>query len=101
MGDYSFLKYKKDSADDDKPYEGIGVVEFYGAENSKKLRKACNRGANAAIAGRVSRDMANEPGNGWTASDFASYARKMSKSLDMKCTVHDKKSWKSSAWAEF
>ena len=90
LGEYSFQKYKKDKESVEDSYSGLDKIEFYTERFAKKIRKGCEKGRNSAIATRTARDMANEPGNGWTAEDFAKYARKISKSMDLKCTVLDK-----------
>lgn len=87
LGDYHFLKYKKI---DEEQYRGIKKIFLLGAGDGRKVRRGIIKGQNSAYAGRVARDMANEPGNGWTATDFANYAKGLAKEYDLKCTVFNK-----------
>lgn len=89
LGDYRFGKYKKD--DPEKPrFPGLTRVSFSAAAKSKSLRRVVRRAAVSARAVHSARDMANEPGNGWTAAHFASYAEKLAKKYQMKCTILDR-----------
>ncbi len=87
LGGYQFLKYRKP---DDEAYPGLKKVAFLQAVAYPGMRKSIDRGSNSATAACVARDMANEPGNGWTPAHFAGYARKTAKRLGMKCTVLEK-----------
>lgn len=89
LGDYQFLKYKKKPSDE-KQYLGLKKVEFFATENISKIKSAITRAMNSAASACVARDMANEPGNGWTPNHFAKYARKVAKAHDLKCTVLSK-----------
>jgi len=89
LGEYNFTKYKKDR-EDEKPYPGLKKIEFFCDSGAKKLRKGCNKGVTSALVTRRARDMANEPGNGWTAADFARYAKNLAKETGLKCSVFDK-----------
>lgn len=86
LGDYHFVKYKQ--KDKKKPsFAGIKEISIYSQGTAKGLRKGINRALCTSQAARDARDMANEPGNGWTPASFASYARKLAKKHKMHCTV--------------
>lgn len=86
LGDYQFLKYKK-KPEDEKQYPGFKKVEFLTSGNVVKIRKGITRAVNSSTSACDARDMANEPGNGWTPGHFAKYARKLAKTHGLKCTV--------------
>jgi leucyl aminopeptidase len=89
LGDYRFTKYK--SEDEENPvYPGLKKILFEVSGKSTSLKKAGHRGANAALAACSARDMANEPGNGWTASHFAKHAEELAEKYPLKCTIIDK-----------
>jgi len=89
LGEYIFTKYKKDQ-EEDKPYPGLKKIEFFCESGAKKVRKSCNKGVTSALVARKARDMANEPANGWTAADFARYAKTLAKETGLKCSVFEK-----------
>ncbi len=89
LGDYRFLKYKQDKKDD-PAYKGLSEVKFYSKSPSATIRKALQFAFLSAQAVYDARDMSNEPGNGFKASDFASYAQELAKRYPIKCTVLDK-----------
>lgn len=89
LGDYRFSKYKTRKKDEDS-YIGIKKVELLTDKNSAALRGSVGRACNGAFAACAARDMANEPGNGWTPAHFADYAVELATRLDMKCTVLEK-----------
>ncbi len=86
LGDYRFDKYKK-ADPENAPFTGIKKVSLCAAKNEKELRQAMLRAQHSADAGCVARDMANEPGNGWTPASFASYAKDIAATHKMKCTI--------------
>lgn len=89
LGDYRFRKYKTE--DKDNPaYGGLKKLSFAAAGKAGGIRKAAGRGANAAFAVCSARDMANEPGNGWTAAHFARHAEKLAGKYDLRCRIIDK-----------
>lgn len=89
LGDYRFVKYKNE--DKDKPfYPGLKKIRFVAREKIRALREGAKKGAQAAIAACSARDMANEPGNGWTASHFAKHAEHLAKQYDLECNILDK-----------
>lgn len=89
LGDYRFLKYKK-ADKKEPPFQFIKEIQIYASGRGKGLRRGMLLGEQAALAGRKARDMANEPGNGWTPSSFADYAQTLSKKYKMSCTVLEK-----------
>ena len=89
LGDYRFLKYK--TPDPDEPsYDGIKTIAILAARGVAALKHETDRVARAAAAVHVARDMANEPGNGWTASHFARYAEDLAGRLDISCSILEK-----------
>lgn len=90
LGDYRFLKYKSVKEGDEESFVGLSDIRFHVPSVSKALNRGLRAGQVAALAAREARDMAHEPGNGWTPSHFAEYARKLAKKYDLKCTVLEK-----------
>lgn len=91
LGSYTFTKYKKKKEKDDK-YKGITKVKVCGSLNQISfIRSGIKLGRTVAKATCDARDMAFEPGNKWTPSEFEKYARKVAESSSLKCTVFDKK----------
>jgi leucyl aminopeptidase len=90
LGDYSFSKYKKEE-DDKKTYPGLKKLVLITSPKTAAVKKAVERAANCSLSANTARDMANEPGNGWTPSHFARYARRLAKKHTLKCRVLNKK----------
>lgn len=91
LSDYRFGKYKTTlPVDKEPPFAGIKEVLIYVKDVSKGLRRAMVLAQHAAAAACTARDMANEPGNGWTPESFASYGRSLAKAYPMSCRVLDK-----------
>ena len=89
LGDYRFSRYQKE--DPKKPvYGGIGKLAFAVSGKKGATRKLAQRAAAVAAAVHSARDMANEPGNGWTASHFAAHAEKLAKRYGLGCQILDK-----------
>jgi leucyl aminopeptidase len=88
LGLYSFDRYRTKQED---PYQGLSKLSFVGARNEKKTRKAIKRAQVAAESACKARDMANEPGNGWTPSEFAKFGERLARKYDLSCTILDKK----------
>jgi len=93
LGDYQFLKYKK-KQEDEEPYTGLEKIEILTLSNTQKNRKCLERATNSAHSTCTARDMANEPGNGWTPTHFAKYAKKIAKNYKLTCTVLGKSEMK-------
>ena len=87
LGTYQFLKYKKK---DEDVYPGLKKIEFFAQTNRSKISQGVADGTNSALAACSARNMANEPGNGWTAGHFARYAKKAAKELNLQCTILEK-----------
>ena len=86
LGDYRFEKYKKKDSKK-KNFTGISTVAVWSSQKEKGIRVAIKRAGNTAAAACSARDMANEPGNGWTPASFAAYARSLARQYKLKCTV--------------
>ncbi len=85
LGQYLFDKYKK-SKDDDKAVF-LKKIALFPQAATAECRKGVVLAEVTAKAGKTARDMANEPGNSWTAEDFAIFGRSLSKKFPIKCTV--------------
>ncbi|MFH2060953.1 MAG: leucyl aminopeptidase [Pseudomonadota bacterium] len=93
LGDYRFLKYKKTSQKE-SDYSGLDTIRLAGEKSEKLIRKGMRLGTTAAFAACKARDMANEPGNGWTSLEFADYAKTLAKNYGLKYTCLEKKDMK-------
>lgn len=89
LGDYRFLKYKQEKKGEPE-YKGLSEVKFYSKSSLVPIRKALKFAFASALAVCDARDMSNEPGNRWRASDFASYAQELAKKYALNCSVIDK-----------
>lgn len=87
LGSYQFLKYKTEE-EDRSP--SLKKVAYYTEDGDAAVRQAVSKGSNSASSACVARDMANEPGNGWTPSHFADFARISAKKYDLQCTILEK-----------
>ncbi|MCL7489608.1 MAG: leucyl aminopeptidase [Desulfobulbaceae bacterium] len=90
LANYLFAKYKKKLARDEEPFLVKNFLISGSEMPAKALRKGMKKGADAALAACVARDMASEPGSSWTPLQFAEYARKLARRTDLQCTVLDK-----------
>lgn len=89
LGDYQFTKYKAE--DKENPtFNGIKKLSFSATDNLADVRKSAKRGARIAAAACAARDMANEPGNYWTAAEFAEYGKNLAEKHPLTCTIIDK-----------
>lgn len=86
LGDYRFNRYKKDKPEE-KAFSGLQDIRFFTEQSPEVIRKGVKKGGIAARAACSARNMANEPGNGWTASDFATYAGKLAEQFMFKISV--------------
>ena len=93
LGDYSFLKYKNEDKKK-PPFKGIREITLSSAKSRKGLLKGLKKAQASAKAVCVARDMANEPGNGWTPASFASYATELADKYKMTCTILGKSQMK-------
>lgn len=78
LGDYRFVKYKQASPKK-KDYAGLVSLKIACTTHVKSVRQGVKKGRISAQAACSARDMANEPGNCWTASDFANFAKNLAK----------------------
>ncbi|MDH3329155.1 MAG: leucyl aminopeptidase [Desulfobulbaceae bacterium] len=90
LGNYMFIKYKKNIPEEEQPVQVRAFIFHSGGLNERQARKGMKKGEIAARAASTARDMANEPGNGWTPTEFASFSRKLARSSGLKCTVLEK-----------
>ncbi len=88
LGDYRFSKYK--TLKKQEIYPGLKKIELLVSGQAKSIRNYATKARNSAGSVITARDMANEPGNGWTASDFAKYANELAAKIGLHCTVFDK-----------
>ncbi len=88
LGDYRFVKYKnKKKKSEDKVFKGIQKISVYSAAAAKDLHLSLDRAQRSANAACSARNMANEPGNGWTPSCFACYAESLAEQFQLKCNI--------------
>ncbi len=90
LGDYRFLKYKS-TTQKKSDYTGLSTIRLAGKEPAKSIREGMNLGVVASRAACKARDMANEPGNGWTSVEFAQYAKDVANTYKLKYTCLEKK----------
>jgi leucyl aminopeptidase len=89
LGNYRFDLYKQPK-EDDPPVRVERFLLHDGGLAASAVRKGLELGRILAEATCAARDMANQPGNGWTPADFAEYAKKLGKKSRLKCTILDK-----------
>ncbi len=89
LGAYQFVRYKTET--DEESYPGLKRAEFLTAGRQPTVRKGVDRGAHTARCVADARDMANEPGNGWTPTHFAHYAKKTAAKFGLRCFVLSRK----------
>jgi len=89
LGDYNFSKYKKEKSAK-KEYPGLKKIVFSASSQVTNIKNNLKSAINSAYSTNTARDMANEPGNGWTPSDFSRYAKRLARSNKIKCRVINK-----------
>jgi leucyl aminopeptidase len=94
LGDYEFSKYKRDDRET-KRYAGLKKLIISTPTRNPAIKKSCGRAINSALATITARDMANEPGNGWTPANFARHAKKIAAKHKLKCRIINKTEMKS------
>ena len=90
LGNYCFDLYKNPKEEKDAPVRIERLHLHAGGLATSAVRKGLEHGRALAEAVCAARNMANQPGNGWTPADFAEYAKKLSKKTCLKCRVLDK-----------
>jgi leucyl aminopeptidase len=93
LGDYRFGKYKQTTRKE-TDFSGIHGISFSSDGKTASVKKAVEKARIAAAASCSARDMANEPGNGWTAKEFADYASALADTHGLNYTCLDKKAMK-------
>ena len=88
LGAYHFDKYKTKIEDQDKRFL---TDIFISSQHGNIALDGINKGKNAALAACKCRDMANEPGNIWTADSFAEYGSAIAKKYRFKSKILHKK----------
>jgi len=95
LGDYRFVKYKHiDKDKKESLFDAIKEISIYSAAGTRGLTRAMDKAQHVSVAACTARDMANEPGNGWTPASFATYGRALAKKYKMNCTVLGKSDMK-------
>ena len=90
LGAYTFLKHKTDKKD--SPTQGkVRQLFLHATAGHSAIKEGAKRGMIAANAACLARDMANEPGNLWTAQHFADYSQEIAKKYGFLSKVFDKK----------
>ena len=92
LGSYQFLKYKKED-EGEKPGK-IAKISFYSPKHATAVRRGMHQGLISGRCGNQVRNMANEPGNLWTAVDFALYAKSLALKPRLSCKVLGEKELK-------
>jgi leucyl aminopeptidase len=87
LGGYSFTKYKTDKKEH---YSGLKKVVFFTSSPVTPIKKHIEKAETACRSTISARNMANEPGNFWTADKFAGYGRKISNRFNLKCRIYGK-----------
>lgn len=90
LGNYRFDRYKTKKEGEDSP---AGVAQFFlqpGNLDHDAVSQGIRQGERAAKAACRARDMANEPGNGWTPSRFAEFGEQLAAKHRLECTIIDK-----------
>ena len=101
LGNYRFDLYKNPKEEKDTPTR---VEQFHlhaGGLAASAVRKGLEHGRILAEAVCTARDMANQPGNGWTPADFAEYAKKISKKPASSARYWTRQPCRNWAWAVF
>jgi len=88
LGGYVFNSYKKKEKD---KYTGLKKITILGADKQSAVRKEVQLGMNSVSATLAARNMANEPGNRWTPTHFATFAEDLANQYSLKCRVIEKK----------
>lgn len=90
LGNYGFDLYKSPKKEEEAPVRIERLRLHPGGLAASAVQQGLERGRAVAFATCAARDMANQPGNGWTPGDFADYAKKICKKTRLKCKVLEK-----------
>ena len=91
LGDYQFEKYKETTLKKDR-FTGISQIRLCADKaGAPAVRAGVKKAKAAARVGCTARDMANEPGNGWTSAEFAAHAADLAKEFGLKYSCLEKK----------
>ncbi|MBU0729220.1 MAG: leucyl aminopeptidase [Proteobacteria bacterium] len=85
LGNYQFKKYKTGNDPEDEDGCIKEVVIF--AQDEALAKKGMKRGRIASDAVSVARDMANEPANFWTPTDFGEFGKELARKYPLKVKV--------------
>ncbi len=94
LGNYRFSKYKKENGSNENGKPLTKLTIHAGGFTNTQVEKGVALGRASALAGCAARDMANEPGNGWTPQRFADFGKKIAHNSDLKCRVLEKSDMK-------
>ncbi|RUM36054.1 MAG: leucyl aminopeptidase [Desulfobulbus sp.] len=94
LSNYRFDKYKTGHKSEDIKVRIKQCLLHDGGLEHSRVRQGMNAGKRAAEAACVARNMANEPGNGWTPAQFAQFARDVASASDLSCRIIDKSAMK-------
>ena len=89
LGDYRFTRYRETSQKK-SDFNGIATIRVCASGKADTLRRAMKQGALYAGCACRARDMAHEPGNGWTPQSFADFAKNLSGQYPLKYTCLEK-----------
>ncbi|MDZ7641396.1 MAG: leucyl aminopeptidase [Desulfurivibrio sp.] len=87
LGSYRFNKYRGLKDDPEQPEPLLSEVVIHAP---RRLKAVVQRAASLARGVAAARDMANEPGNGWTPAEFAEQARELGREYGLRVKVLSK-----------
>lgn len=90
LGNYRFDAYKTTREDNDQPGRVAIFHLHHGTLAATAVAEGLERGRVLAGAVCAARDMANQPGNGWTPAEFADYGKTIARQSRLKCRVLDR-----------
>ncbi len=93
LGTYRFLRHKGKPDNDEGSLDSLTIVEHDPAK-VEPLQAGVDRGIVLAEAACLARDLANEPANHLTPTEFANRAAEAARGAGVECTVYDR------AWME-
>lgn len=96
LGSYRFRKYqssgaaKPETEPEENSEEREPILRRISIAGPRGIAGAVDQATTLAAAVWTARDMANEPGNGWTPDDFAAYGRQLARQYKLKATIIDR-----------